>query len=190
MICLGRGGHTVRKGRSWVANPGISVSQPALCYTNALGTKVCVVCVCPRVHTCVRAAGVVSRLVRTPRGSHKVRCGGTRQGGGTRQKDWSTKAMPPCPLPPDNVQVGQPGWEAAQPAVLVGERGSAGIPHSSPLQPTWAPPLWHLDLQGWRGGDIRCIPPALVSHLACMGPFPCCKMGLSLLPRPFPGRRR
>lgn len=151
MICLGRGGHTVRKGRSWVANPGISVSQPALCYTNALGTKVCVVCVCPRVHTCVRAAGVVSRLVRTPRGSHKVRCGGTRQGGGTRQKDWSTKAMPPCPLPPDNVQVGQPGWEAAQPAVLVG-RGVVlefPTPHLSSL-----PGPLHCGTWTFKAGEV------------------------------------
>lgn len=32
------------------------MSQPALRYTNALGTKVCVVCVCARVytHVCVQ----------------------------------------------------------------------------------------------------------------------------------------
>lgn len=86
-------------------------------------------------------------------------------------------------MPLHNFQV--IGWEAA-PLVVSG----CGIAHCSLSSRPESPNPGTLDLQGQRDGDVGSAPCARTTYLASRGLFPGCKMGLSLLPRPLPGRKR
>ena len=179
---IGReGGSHSKKGVELGFKPRyFSASTWLLCYPAPLGTKGVCVCVCAHVP----AAGAANKLARTQEGSPKAR--GTRRGGGqapTRQAP--TRGTPPPPPPPCKRCPGsRVGGSRAD---CVGVLCPDGTPQSSPPQPAWAPltpaPLTF---------KVREVVTLVHSGVTWppWAPFPSCKMGTSLLPRPLPGRKR
>ena len=178
---IGReGGSHSKKGVELGFKPRyFSASTWLLCYPAPLGTKG--VCVCVRARS---RSWSSEQACQDPGGEPQSEGNKAGRGTGTNKTGTNQRDPPPPPPPCKRCPGSRVGGSRAD---CVGVLCPDGTPQSSPPQPAWAPltpaPLTF---------KVREVVTLVHSGVTWppWAPFPSCKMGTSLLPRPLPGRKR